>query len=134
MEPVTFLIAAVPAAAAVMALFLALNLWRNRPFTTEVPIYHSSRLTGGNHLWPTQIAIYPARVVRYTPRLFGHREETIAIDQVASVGVDAGTFFSDVLIETSGGSRPIVCHGHWKKDAEAIRSGINAAQESRHKG
>jgi hypothetical protein len=131
MDPVTFLGVAVPILVALVALFLAVVLVRNRPFTKEVPVYRSSRLTGGNRFWPTQVAVFPTRVVRWTPRLFGNLEETIAVDQVASVSVDAGMLFSKVLIETTGGSQPIVCHGHWKKDAIAIRAAISAAQDTR---
>jgi hypothetical protein len=101
---------------------------RNRPFTTEVPVFRASRLTGGNRLWPTQVAVFPDRVVRYTPRLLGHFEETISAHQVASVSVDAGLFFGDVIIETTGGSQPIRCHGHRKRDAEEIRRRISAAE------
>jgi hypothetical protein len=106
----------------------AINLIRNRPFTTEVPVFRASRWTQGNRLWPTQVAVFPNRVVRYTPRLFGHFEETIASHQVASVSVDAGVMFSDVIIETTGGSQPIRCHGHRKQDAEEIRRLISAAE------
>jgi len=105
----------------------------NRLFTDEVPVYSASRWTKGNRLFATQIAVFPGRVVRYTPKLFGHLEETIGIDQIASVKIQAGVMFADVLIETTGGSQPVVCHGHWKKDAEAIRERISEAQEKRRK-
>lgn len=109
----------------------ATNLLRNRPFTRDVPCYRASRWTSGNRVWPTQVAVFPDRVVRYTPRLVGHFEETISADQVASVSVDAGLLFGDVIIETTGGSQPIRCHGHWKKDAEEIRRRISEAQTQR---
>ena len=35
---------------------------------------------------------------------------------------------SDVLIETSGGSHPIVCHGHHKRDATAMKQLIERYQ------
>ena len=130
MDPVTFGAVAIPVAIALAALALAVVLWRGRPFTKEVPVYRSSRLTAGNRLFPTQVAIFPTRVVRWTPRLLGHSEETISVAQVASVKIEAGTLFADVLIETTGGSQPIVCHGHWKKDANAMRDGISAATDA----
>src|SRR6185295_14787334 len=102
MEPISL---AAAAAAAFFVFCWLVVLLRNRPFTDEVPVFKASRWTGGNRLWPTQVAVFPSRVVRYTPRLFGHFEETIAIDQVASVSVDAGLVFGDVIIETSGGSQ-----------------------------
>jgi hypothetical protein len=79
------------------------------------------------------VAVFPNRVVRWTPRLFGHFEETIATDQVASVSVDAGLVFGDVIIETTGGSQPIRCHGHRRRDAEEIRRRITEAQAGRPK-
>ena len=109
-------------------LFWAVNLGRNRSFTKEVAVYRASRWTKGNRIWPTQVAVFPNRVVRYTPRLFGHFEETIGIDQVASVSVDSRLVFGDVIIETTGGSQPIRCHGHTKGDAEEIRRRITEAQ------
>jgi hypothetical protein len=110
-----------------------LNLMFNRRFTEDGQVFTASRWTTGNRAFPTQIAVFPGRVVRYTPKLFGHLEETIAVDQIASVKIQAGMMFADVLIETTGGSQPIVCHGHWKKDAEAIRQAISEAQEKRRK-
>lgn len=125
MEPISITIAAV---AGLGILAWAINHGRNRPFTRDVPVFRASRLTGGNRVWPTQVAVFPNRVVRYTPRLFGHFEETIGIDQVASVSVDSGLMFGDVIIETTGGSQPIRCHGHRRRDAEEIRRLISEAQ------
>jgi len=125
MEPISITIAAV---AGLGLLAWAINLGRNRLFTGDVPVFRASRLTSGNRVWPTQVAVFPNRVVRYTPRLFGHFEETIGIDQVASVSVDSGLMFGDVIIETTGGSQPIRCHGHRRADAEEIRRQITESQ------
>ena len=125
MEPISITIAGVVG----LVLFCwATNLVRNRSFTKDVPVFRASRWTKGNRIWPTQVAVFPNRVVRYTPRLFGHFEETIGIEQVASVSVDSGLIFGDVIIETTGGSQPIRCHGHRRGDAEEIRRQITEAQ------
>jgi hypothetical protein len=125
MEPITITVAGVVG----LGLFCwATNLVRNRSFTKDVPVFRASRWTKGNRIWPTQVAVFPNRVVRYTPRLFGHFEETIGIDQVASVSVDSSLIFGDVIIETTGGSQPIRCHGHRRGDAEEIRRLITDAQ------
>jgi hypothetical protein len=79
-EPITLTVAAVVGLAIVS---WVLNHRRNRPFTRDVPAFRASRWTKGNRIWPTQVAVFRNRVVRYTPRLFGHFEETIGIDQVA---------------------------------------------------
>jgi hypothetical protein len=128
MEPISLGILIIAAVVGVGILTWAVNHGRNRPFTKDVPVMRASRWTKGNHIWPTQVAVFPNRVVRYTPRLFGHFEETIGIDQVASVSVDSGLIFGDVIIETTGGSQPIRCHGHFKRDAEEIRRQITGAQ------
>jgi hypothetical protein len=116
---------------AVLLLWGGFVLMFSRPFTKEAAVFASSRWTTGNRLFPTQIAVFPTRVVRYTPKWVGHEEQTISIDQIASVRVSAGLFFADVIIETTGGSQPIVCHGHWKRDAEGIREKISQAQAAR---
>ncbi len=128
MDPITLSIVAV---VGLLVLIALVNRWRNRRFTQEVPVFRASRFTRGNHVWPTQVAVYPNRVARYTPRLIGHFEETIAIDQVASVSVDSGLLFGDVIIETTGGSQPIRCHGHSRRDAALIRQRITEAQSAR---
>lgn len=128
MEPITVVGVAV---ASLVAFGLLANYIRNRPFTGEVAIFRASRWTRGNHVWPTQVAIFPTRVVRYTPRFFGHFEETSAIDQIASVSVDAGLMFAAVIIETTGGSQPIRCHGHRKRDANEMQRLICDAQANR---
>ena len=106
----------------------------SRPFTKDAAVFTASRWTSGNRIFPTQIAVYPTKVIRYTPKWVGHEEQTISIDQIASVRVSAGLFFADVIIETTGGSQPIVCHGHWKSDAEGIREKISEAQAARPPG
>jgi hypothetical protein len=124
-DPITLAVAAL---AGLVLLGWAVNLGRNRPFTKDVPVFRASRWTKGNRIWPTQVAVFPSRVVRYTPRLFGHFEETIGIDQVASVSIDSGLIFGDVIIETTGGSQSLRCHGHRRGDAEEIRRRITEAQ------
>jgi hypothetical protein len=130
MDPITI---AVVIVVGLLVLVFFGNRARNRLFTKEVPVFRASRWTQGNRIWPTQVAVYSNRVVRFTPRLVGHFEETIAIDQVASVSVDAGFLFGDVIIETTGGSQPIRCHGHRRRDAEEIRRRITDAQTARPK-
>jgi hypothetical protein len=128
MDPITIAIAVT--GGLLVLIYLAVRVG-NRLFTKDVPVFRASRWTRGNRIWPTQVAVFSNRVVRYTPRLIGHFEETIAIDQVASVSVDTGLLFGDVIIETTGGSQPIRCHGHRRRDAEEIRRRISDAQTAR---
>jgi len=105
----------------------------NRPFSSNPEAFTASRLTSGNLLFPVQVAVFPERVARHKPRFFGHTEDSISIDLIASVKVQAGVVFADLVLDTSGGSPPIVIHGLWKKDAERLRERIGAARESRRK-
>ena len=105
-----------------------LIVWqKGRPFAPG-DIFRASRLSRGNHLFPTQVAITPTSVVQHTPRWIGKQEESIHIAHAASVKIDTHLIFSDVIIETSGGSDPIVCHGHPKADAVQIKTLIERCQ------
>ncbi len=102
--------------------------WRKgRPFAPG-DVFRASRLSSGNHLFPTQVLITPSSVVQYKPRWIGRQEEIIHMAHVASVKIDTRLLLSDVLIETSGGSDPIRCHGHRKSDATQMKSLIERYQ------
>ena len=79
-------------------------------------------------MFPTQVLVTPTAVVHYTPELFGRKEHSIHIVHVASVSIDTNLFFSDVLIESSGGASPVVCHGHRKADAVRMKRLIEEYQ------
>ena len=66
--------------------------------------------------------------VHYTPEWFGRREQSIHMAHVASVEIDTNLFFSNVVIETSGGSEPVRCHGHRKRDAVEMKRLIDQFQ------
>jgi len=91
-------------------------------------VFTASRWTQGNFLFPTKIVITCNRVSRVKGRLFGSNEETIAMSQVASVHISTGIIWSEVLIESTGGTDPITSHGHRKKDAQRIRDLIETYQ------
>jgi hypothetical protein len=91
-------------------------------------VFRASRWSRGNHVFPTQVAITPESVVHHTPQWFGRREQSIHMAHVASVEVDTNLFFSNVVIETSGGSEPVRCHGHRKRDAVEMKRLINRFQ------
>jgi hypothetical protein len=93
--------------------------------------FTASRWTRGNHLFPTRIIVSPLHVIRLKPRLFGKTEESIAINQVASVQISTGVIWSDIRIESTGGADPITSHGHRKRDALRIRELIEGYQAGR---
>jgi hypothetical protein len=120
----------IPVAAAVAAIVIALGLflwWKGQPFGVG-HVFRASRWSRGNRLFPTQVMVTPTTVVHYTPELFGRKEHSIHIVHVASVSIDTNLLFSDVIIETSGGATPVVCHGHSKVDAVRMKHLIEQYQ------
>ena len=90
--------------------------------------FKASRWTKGNHLFPTVIEVTDLAVTRHK-RTFFHKDEiSISISKVASVHIQTGLIWSDILIESSGGSDPLASHGHSKGDARRIRALIEGAQ------
>jgi len=97
-------------------------------------VFLASRWSRGNHLFPTQVSISPTDVVQYMPHWVGKREHTIHMAHIASVDIDTNLFFSNVIIETSGGSDPVRCHGHRKTDAVEMKRLINQFQSEYYRG
>jgi hypothetical protein len=91
-------------------------------------VFQASRWSRGNHLFPTQVSIAPSSVMQYTAQWFGKREHSIHMAHVSSVEIDTNLFFSNLVIETSGGSDPVRCHGHRKRDAIEMKRLINQYQ------
>lgn len=102
----------------------------NPPASDEV--FTASRWTKGNFFFPTRIVVSALRVSRVKRRLFGSLEENISISQVASVKISTGVLWSDILIESTGGTDPITSHGHRKADAIRIRDLVESFQAGRH--
>ena len=118
---------------AAIALLAGWWAWqKGRPFMAG-DVFRASRLSRGNRLFPTQVAITPSSVVQFKPRWFGKQELTIHMAHVASVNIDTGIVLSNVLIETSGGSDPIVCHGHHKRDAIRMKELIEQYQTAHYR-
>jgi hypothetical protein len=114
-------------ALAVLALLAAWVVMRGRPIPGD-HVFRASRWSRGNHLFPTQVAITPSSVTHYTPEWIGRREHSIHMAHVSSVEIDTNLFFSNVVIETSGGSEPVRCHGHRKRDAIEMKQLIEKSQ------
>jgi len=94
----------------------------------EGEVFTASRWTKGNFFFPTKIIVNHLRVSRVKSRLFGSTEESISISQVASVRITTGMLWSDIIIDSSGGSDPIASHGHRKADALRIRDLVETYQ------
>jgi hypothetical protein len=89
---------------AILAILLFWVWRKGRPFA-DGDVFRASRISSGNRLFPTQVLITPSSVVQY-----------------------------DVLIETSGGTDPIVCHGHRKGDAGRMKNLIEKYQTDYYRG
>lgn len=126
-ETSSLLIWVLGVAVVVMALLIVAIVMRGRAIAGE-HVFRASRWSRGNHLFPTQVAITRESVVHHTPEWFGRREQSIHLAHVSSVEVDTNLFFSNVVIETSGGSEPVRCYGHRKRDAVEMKRLISKYQ------
>lgn len=113
--------------ATLTALFL-LFFWHKGRRLAGPHVFRASRLSRGNLWFPTQVSVTPVAVVHFTPELVGGREHSIHISHVASVLIDRNLFFADVLIESSGGTSAVRCHGHRKQDAIEMKRFIEQYQ------
>ena len=113
---------------AVLIGLLVLFFWYKGRRLPGDHVFRTSRFSRGNLWFPTQVSVTPLAVVHYTPELFGGREHSMHISHVASVLIDRNLFFSDVLIESSGGTSPVRCHGHRKADAVEMKRLIEQYQ------
>ena len=123
----------------IAVLLLVLRKGRRQTIMTADPneptdVFRASRLSKGNRLFPTQVIITPHSVVHYTPQWIGKHEHSIHIAHVASVSIDTGLLFSDVVIETTGGSGAIRCRGHHKGDAVRMKQLIEQYQTAYYRG
>jgi len=120
-------------AAVIVAALAAVIAARGRPMPGD-HVFRASRWSRGNHLFPAQVAINPTDVVQYVPHWIGRREHTIHMAHISSVDISTNLFFSNIVIETSGGSDPVRCHGHRKRDALEMKRLINEYQSAYYKG
>jgi len=90
--------------------------------------FQASRWTHGNLLFPTVIEVSDKAVIRRKRSWFGSDEMSISIYKVASVHIKTGIIWSEIKIESSGGTDPLVSHGHTKGDAKRIKELIESAQ------
>ena len=94
----------------------------------DAEIFKASRWTRGNHLFRTIIEVTDQAVIRHKRSWFSKDEISISISKVASVHIKTGIIWSDILIESSGGTDPLASHGHTKADAQRIRALVEEAQ------
>ena len=93
-------------------------------------VFHASRWTRGNHMFPTIIEVSEKAVTLRKRTWFTHDEISVSISKVASVHIKTGLVWSTILIESSGGADPLTSHGHTKTDAKRIKELIEDHQAS----
>jgi len=91
-------------------------------------VFRASRWTKGNFLFPTILEISDKAVTRRKRSWFSQDEMSITISKVASVHIKTGMIWSDILIESSGGTDAMTSHGHSKGDAQRIKELVENAQ------
>jgi len=94
----------------------------------EPESFRASRWTKGNHLFPTIITVTDRAILRPKRSWFSKDEMSFSLSKVASVHIKTGIIWSDILIESSGGTDPLASHGHTKADAQRIRELVEEAQ------
>ena len=90
--------------------------------------FKASRWTKGNFIFRSIIEVTENAVIRHKRSWFSKDEISISISKIASVHIKTGIIWADILIESTGGSDPLACHGHRKADAQRIRQLVEAAQ------
>jgi hypothetical protein len=90
--------------------------------------FKASRWTRGNLFFPTILEINETAVIRKKRSWFSRNEMSIHLQKVASVRIQTGLCWSEILIESTGGTDPIASHGHRKKDALRVKEIIEQAQ------
>jgi hypothetical protein len=91
-------------------------------------LFQASRWTRGNFIFPTIIEVSDKAVTRRKRSWFNRDEISMSIGKVASVHIKTGLVWSNILIESSGGSDPLASHGHKKGDAIRIKELIENYQ------
>ena len=91
-------------------------------------IFQASRWTKGNLFFATSIEVADKAVTRRKRSWFSVGEVSISLHKVASVHITTGILWSDILVESSGGSHPLASHGHTKEDARRIKELIENFQ------
>jgi len=99
-------------------------------YTAAMPteIFKASRWTKGNHLFRTIIEVTDTAVIRRKRSWFSRNEMSIHLQRVASVRINTGLIWSEIFIESTGGTDSLTSHGHSKQDALRIKALLERAQ------
>jgi len=93
----------------------------------DIETFIASRWTHGNHIFPTILEISETAVTRRKRTWFTENEMTIHLSRVASVHIQTGVMWSNILLESTGGTDPMYSYGHTREDAIRIKEIIDQA-------
>ncbi|MGE0710784.1 MAG: hypothetical protein AB7N76_27690 [Planctomycetota bacterium] len=93
---------------------------------TPTRIYKSSRFSSGNMFFPDRLVLEADRVLFKKSHLIGGEEESIRYEQIASVSVQSGVLFANLLFESTGGTEPVYMNGLWRGTATAAKADLMA--------
>jgi len=96
-------------------------------------IFKASRWTQGNHLFTTVIEVTDSAIVRRKRSWFTLNEISIHLSKVASIRIDTGLIWADILVESTGGSDPLTSHGPTKAAPPPPKELIEATQSRQTK-
>lgn len=102
--------------------------------SNNVQVFTASRWTQGNRLFPTRISVSPVQVIKTKRSWFSSDEESINIRHISSVRIKTGILWSDIWIESSGGTNQIYSHGHTKRHAQQIKRIVEEHQRTFKEG
>jgi hypothetical protein len=102
--------------------------------TEDTQTFTASRWTKRNRIFPTKILVSPVQVIKTKRSWFSSDEESINIRHISSVRIKTGVLWSDIWIESSGGTNQIYSHGHTKRDAQRIKQIVEDHQRTFKEG
>jgi len=118
----------------VIAALLVFWVLRKGRLLPGAHVFRASRVSRGNRLFPAQVAITPTSITLFRPQWIGKLEESIHMAHIASIKITTHMMLSDIVIETSGGQEPVICHGHLKGDAVEMKRILEQFQSDVYKG
>jgi len=93
-------------------------------------VFQASRWTRGNFFFPDRLRLEAEAVVFIKRHLVGSEEESIRYEQIASVSVQRGLVFADLMFETTGGSEPVLLDGLWIGEAERAKAELQRRSQT----
>src|SRR4030095_13856783 len=107
---------------------------QNVSSTENTQSFAASRWTKGNRIFRTRISVSPVQVIKTKRSWFSSAEKSINIRHISSVRIKTGVLWSDIWIESSGGTNQIYSHGHTKRDAQRIKQILEDHQRTFKEG